>query len=70
MMGILPDKAREVYRIPEGVDVLTGLAIGYAADPTGLPDKIRRRDTAPRTRKPLAQFLFSHEWGKTSGLVQ
>jgi nitroreductase len=70
MIGILPDKAREVFRIPEGVDALTGLAIGYAADPGSLPDKIRPRDTAPRTRKPLAQFLFSHEWGKTSPLLQ
>ena len=33
MIGILPDKARELYRIPEGVQPLTGLAIGYAADP-------------------------------------
>ena len=30
MIGILPDRARELYRIPEGVQPLTGLAIGYA----------------------------------------
>jgi len=70
MIGILPDRAREIYRIPEGIDVLTGLAIGYAAEPASLPEKIRQRDTAPRSRKPLAQFLFGHEWGKTSSLVQ
>src|SRR5947209_19385576 len=33
MIGILPDRAREVYQIPEGVQPLTGLAIGYAGDP-------------------------------------
>src|SRR5262249_44346761 len=70
MIGILPDRAREDYRIPVGVDVLPALAIGYAADPASLLEKIRQRDTAPRSRKPLAQFLFGHEWGKTSGLVQ
>ena len=35
MIGILPNKARELYRIPEDVQPLTALAIGYAADPAG-----------------------------------
>jgi nitroreductase len=69
MIGILPDKAREVFRIPEGVRPLTGLAIGYVADPTTLPEKFRERDLAPRTRKPLAEFVFGDEWGSASGLV-
>ncbi len=50
MIGILPDKAREVYSIPEGCDALTALAIGYAADPDQLPENLRARDTSPRTR--------------------
>ncbi len=29
MIGILPDRVRELYRVPEGVQPLTGLAIGY-----------------------------------------
>ena len=33
MIGILPDKARELYHIPEDVQPKTGLAIGYAGDP-------------------------------------
>lgn len=70
MIGILPDKAREVFRIPEGVQPLTGLAIGYAADPSTLPEKLKERDLAPRTRKPLAEFVFSAEWGTVSKVVQ
>src|SRR3954453_20883566 len=58
MIGILPDKARELYRIPEGVQPLTGLAIGYAKDPGSLPEKYHDRDLAPRPRKPLAEFVF------------
>jgi nitroreductase len=69
MIGIQPDRAREVYRIPEGVQPLTGLAIGYAADPGSLPEKLRERDLAPRTRKPLAAFVFGDAWGSPSGLV-
>jgi nitroreductase len=67
---ILPDRARELYRIPQGVQPLTGLAIGYAADPETLPEKYRERDLAPRTRKPLAEFVFAGEWGSASGLVK
>jgi nitroreductase len=69
MIGILPDKAREVYRIPAAVQPLTGLAIGYAADPATLPDPLRERDLAPRTRKPLSEFVFGGEWGKAAGLT-
>ncbi len=70
MIGILPDKAREVYRIPEGVRPLTGLAIGYAGDPNTLPEKYRERDLASRSRKALAEFIFSGEWGSASSLVK
>ena len=70
MIGILPDRAREVYRIPEGIQPLTGLAIGYAADPGALPEKYRERDLAPRTRKPLAEFVFGGVWGSASTLVR
>src|SRR4051812_25765176 len=51
MIGILPDKARELYRIPDDVQPVTGLAIGYAADPNTLPENYRQRDLAIRGRK-------------------
>src|SRR5690242_10073151 len=70
MIGILPDKASAVFRIPDGVQPLTGLAIGYAADPATLPEKYRERDLAPRTRKPLAEFVFGGAWGTASGLAK
>src|SRR5580704_12385809 len=49
MIGILPDKARELFRIPEGVQPLTGLAMGYAGDLNTLPEQLRDRDRATRT---------------------
>jgi nitroreductase len=70
MIGILPDKARELYRIPEGVQPLTGLAIGYAGDPNTLVEVYRQRDLAPRQRKPLADFVFGGQWGAASNIVQ
>jgi nitroreductase len=68
MIGILPDKARQLYQIPEGVQPLTGLAIGYAGDPGRLPEQIRPRDQARRTRKPTTAFVFGGKWGTASKL--
>lgn len=63
MIGILPDRVREVYHVPDGVLPLTGLAIGYAAEADTLPDKLRLRDLAARTRRPLAEFVYGGDWG-------
>jgi nitroreductase len=68
MIGILPEKAREVYRIPAEFVPLTALAIGYAADPTTLPEKVRERDQAPRQRRPVRDSVFGSEWGKSGSL--
>lgn len=69
MVGILPDRARELFHIPEGVQPLAALAIGYAADPNALPEPFRDRDLAPRSRKSVAAFVFGDKWGATSDLV-
>jgi nitroreductase len=69
MIGILPDKAREVYQIPEHNEVWTAMAIGYKADPAKLPDALKERDLTPRQRKPLSQFVFTGKWGQPSPLV-
>jgi nitroreductase len=70
MIGILPDRARELYQVPEGVQPLTGLAIGYAGDPAALPENLRDRDAARRPRKPLAAFVFGGKWGTAAPLVR
>jgi nitroreductase len=69
MIGILPDKARETFGIPEGFEAWTGLAIGYQGDPASLPDRLRERDLAPRERKPLREFVFGGTWGSPAPLV-
>ena len=63
MIGILPDKAREIYKIPEHFEAWTAMAIGYKADPAKLPDALKERDLAPRQRKPLNKFVFAGQWG-------
>jgi nitroreductase len=69
MIGILPDKVRGLYGIPEGYEPMVAVAIGYAGDPGNLPEAIRSRDLARRPRKPLKEFVFHGSWGVSSGLV-
>jgi nitroreductase len=70
MIGILPDRARELYRIPDHSRALTALAIGYPGAPERLPEGLRERDLQPRTRKPLSEFVFAERYGDPSPLLR
>jgi nitroreductase len=69
MAGIDPEKARKLFHIPADYEAVAGIALGYAGDPASLPDELRKRELAPRQRKPLDSFVFAGEWGKSSPLV-
>lgn len=69
MGGFYPDKARELFAIPEGFDPVTMLAIGYLGAPDMLEEPYRQREVTPRTRRPLAEFVFEGEWGRTAAVV-
>ena len=70
MIGILPDKARELYRVPKGSEPLTGLAIGYVGDPNALPEAIKQRDLAPRSRKKGGRVRFRRPVGNGVRVAQ
>ena len=64
MAGILPHTIRERYAFPDGYEAVTGIAIGYQGDVSILPAPLREREWAPRSRKPLREFVFSEMWGR------
>jgi nitroreductase len=66
MAGIDPEKARQIFGIPEGYEAVAGIALGYPGDPASLPDQLRERELAPRERKPLDAFVFTGRWGLPS----
>ncbi|HXZ44120.1 MAG TPA: nitroreductase family protein [archaeon] len=70
MIGILPDRARDIYGIPDGWEAWTGIAIGYHGDPGSLVDTLRQRELAPRQRKPLREFVFSGKWGNSAPSIR
>jgi nitroreductase len=69
MVGILPDKARELYHIPGDSEAWTALAIGYLGDLAAVPEDLKQRELASRQRKPLSQFVFTGKWGSPSPLA-
>jgi nitroreductase len=70
MAGIYPDRVRELYGIPEDFEPVAGIVLGYPGDPASLPDELRQRELAPRTRKPLESFVFQGAWGETAPMVR
>jgi len=62
-------KAKEIYGIPEGYELVAAIALGYFGDPQTLSKKLQKRENAPRKRKPLEEFVFSGSWNQTSPLV-
>lgn len=62
MAGFDGEKVRAAYSIPDGVEPVTAIAIGYHGTSADLPEDLRTREGAPRTRKPLTSILFSGAW--------
>ena len=66
MAGFDAEKARKVFEIPKGWEPIAALAIGYPGDPASLPAPLKDREMAPRTRKPIAEFVMADQWGHTA----
>lgn len=69
MAGFDPDTAREVFAIPASWDAIAAFAMGYPGDPASLPQPYRDRETAPRVRKPIREFVMSGKWGRTADFI-
>lgn len=70
MAGFRVEKAREEYQIPEGYEPVAMMTIGYAGDPSVLPDDLREREFRPRRRKSIDEFVFAGSWGHSSPLAR
>ncbi len=64
MGGFNVEQARLSFRLPTGHEPVAVIAIGYSGDPKALPEALRRREMAPRARRPLGEFVFNTTWGE------
>lgn len=69
MAGFDAQKARSHFSIPKDHEPVAMIAIGYLGDPQTLPEALQAQELAPRTRKPLTEFVFTGAWDQPSDLV-
>ncbi len=63
MAGFDAAKAREAFAIPTGFDPLVAITLGYPGPASALPEALAARETAPRARRPIAEFTHLGAWG-------
>lgn len=69
MAGYDVEKARKVFEIPAGWDPVAAMALGYHGDAATLPEPYKERETAPRVRKPISEFVMSGRWGNKASFL-
>lgn len=65
MIGIKPQKAKEMYAIPEEYEVLIAFALGYPDLNKVATDPLAIRDKTPRARKTISEIVFYKVWGSS-----
>lgn len=54
--------AQAALALPEGYEVVALVTVAYPGSPGDLPEDLRRRELAPRSRRPLDAFAFHGRW--------
>ena len=65
MADLLPDKACELFDIPDGFTPMTMIALGYAGDPEILPEDLQRKEeSTERSRLDIDEIAFRGSWNE------
>jgi nitroreductase len=70
MAGFRIDQARADCQIPDGYEPVAMMAVGYPGDSALLSDRLRVRETQPRVRKSVTEFVYSTTWEQPSPLLR
>jgi nitroreductase len=62
MAGFDRAAARGEFGIPDGFEPMVAIAIGGQGSIADLPERLRDKETAPRSRKPLSELVFAGMW--------
>jgi len=57
MAGFSADKAKETFALPETLEPVTMIALGYLGEAEALPEPLRQREMELQTRKSLKTLL-------------
>jgi nitroreductase len=58
MAGFFPDKAREIFALPESLEPMTMAVAGYIGDPSVLSEFNQGREAQIQERKPFTEILL------------
>lgn len=58
MAGVDRDCIRAEFSLPEGIEVVAAIAVGWPGDSESLPERYREREKAPRQRKSLDEMVL------------
>lgn len=65
MGGFDAEKARAAFSIPAEYTPMAMIAVGYQAEPGTMDDEeVKKKELAPRARKPVPTRFFEGGWGK------
>jgi nitroreductase len=64
MGGFDGEKTHAAFGIPEQIEMMSMLAVGYAADADTLSDEFKERALAPRKRRPLGELFYDGVWNQ------
>jgi nitroreductase len=59
MSGFSVEKVKNIFDIPDDIEPITMLAIGYLGKADLLPDKLREREESLQKRKPLKDLFIN-----------
>jgi nitroreductase len=62
MAGFDRAAARGEFAIPDGFEPMIAIAVGGQGSIADLPERLRDKETAPRSRKPLSELVFAEMW--------
>jgi nitroreductase len=69
MAGFDVEAAQAEFGIPGDWEPIAAFALGYRGDPARLPEALRSREMAPRTRRPQPDFVFAGRFGQPAGFA-
>lgn len=59
MAGFSAEKARQHFNLPDDIEPVTMIAVGYLGAFDQLSEDIKQRELAPRERKPLEEVILN-----------
>lgn len=67
MAGFDAERARTSCGIPEGFEPVAMIAVGYRAEGDAVPEALRAREAAARSRRALEEVAMGAAWGERPG---